>query len=217
MLAGVWLTSAPGTDESEKRSRRRGADFRSATIPAANPSGRLPPTARQLTPAEVAAVVRRACSPRRCRRPANDRPAWRCAPFPGEHQRRRRRGSLVLRTKSATPAGGCLRHFRSAMGERQSTSSGPFAVTESDCKHAPCRLRINAVANDRRFVALEASGTDETRNPRGGADRIDPTLLRFVHRGRDWRAWAGARSDYESDSGGVLAARHKSGDPQAPS
>ena len=59
----------------------------------------------------------------------------------------------------------------------------------------------------RRFVALDASGTDETRNPRGGADRIDPTLLRFVHRGRDWRAWAGARSDYESDSGGVLAAR----------
>ena len=27
------------------------------------------------------------------------------------------------------------------------------------------------------------------------------------NRGRDWRAWAGARSDYESDSDGVLAAR----------
>ena len=115
------------------------------------------------------------------------------------------------------------------MGERQTTSRGPFAVTESDCKHAPCRLRINAVGDDRRFVALAASGSDdfhelmskrdaalplrvrdrqsativpyrtetvgrftnavvqalalawdETRNPRGGADRIDPTLLRFV-------------------------------------
>jgi hypothetical protein len=39
----------------------------------------------------------------------------------------------------------------------------------------------------------------------------------FVHRGRDRRAWAGVRLDYESDSGGVLAARHESGDPQAPS
>ena len=66
-------------------------------------------------------------------------------------------------TKSTTPAGGGLGHFRSAMGERQSTSSDPFAVTESDCKHAPCRLRIDAVANDRRFVALEASGTNEQR------------------------------------------------------
>ncbi|MGP0034601.1 MAG: hypothetical protein ACLP4R_08540, partial [Solirubrobacteraceae bacterium] len=43
------------------------------------------------------------------------------------------------------------------------TSRGPFAVTESDCKHAPCRLRINAVADDRGFVALKASGSDETR------------------------------------------------------
>ena len=25
----------------------------------------------------------------------------------------------------------------------------------------PCRLRINAVANDRRFVALKASGSDD--------------------------------------------------------
>ncbi len=67
--------------------------------------------------------------------------------------------SLPVRTKSTTPAGGGLRHFRSAMGERQSTSSGAFAVTESDCKHARCCLRINAVANDRRFVALEAGGS----------------------------------------------------------
>ena len=35
--------------------------------------------------------------------------------------------------RSTTPAGGGLRHFRSAMGERQPTSRGPFAVTESDC------------------------------------------------------------------------------------
>jgi hypothetical protein len=31
-------------------------------------------------------------------------------------------------------------------------------------------------------------------------------VMRFVHRGRDRRAWVGAGSDYESDSGGVLAA-----------
>ena len=72
-----------------------------------------------------------------------------------EQPRRRCWTTLLVRTKSTTPAGGSLRHFRSAMGERQSTSSGPFAVTESDCKHAPCRLRINAVADGRRFVALE--------------------------------------------------------------
>ena len=42
------------------------------------------------------------------------------------------------------------------------------------------------------------------------------TSRRTVHRGRDWPASAGARSDYESDSRGALAARHKSGDPQAP-
>lgn len=65
-------------------------------------------------------------------------------------------------TKSTTPGRSGLRHFRSAMGERQSTGRGLFAVTESDRKHAACRLRINAVADDRGFVALEASGSDET-------------------------------------------------------
>ena len=79
----------------------------------------------------------------------------------GEDQRRRPSRWLSLRTKSNTPAGGGLRHFRFTMGERQSTSRGAFAVTESDCKHAPCRLRINAVADDRGFVALEASGSDD--------------------------------------------------------
>ncbi len=29
----------------------------------------------------------------------------------------------------------------------------------------------------------------------------EPGVLQVVHRGRDWRARAGARSDYESDSG----------------
>ena len=38
------------------------------------------------------------------RRPANDRPAWRCAPFLGEHQLRRQRGSLLLRTRTSTIA-----------------------------------------------------------------------------------------------------------------
>ena len=52
------------------------------------------------------------------------------------------------------------------MGERQFTSRGPFAVTESDCKHASCRLRINAVADDRGFVALEASGSDDEHSSR---------------------------------------------------
>ena len=52
------------------------------------------------------------------------------------------------------------------MGERQFTSRGPFAVTESDCKHAPRRLRINAVADDRGFVALKASGSDDEHSSR---------------------------------------------------
>ena len=42
-------------------------------------------------------------------------------------------------------------------------------------------------------------------------------VLLLVHRGRDRRARAGGGSVYESDSGGVLAARNESGDPQAPS
>ncbi len=75
----------------------------------------------------------------------------------------KRRGSpLPPRTRSTTPAGGGLRHLRSAKGERQPRSRGPFAVTESDCYHSACRLRINAVADDRRFVALEAAGSDES-------------------------------------------------------
>jgi hypothetical protein len=67
---------------------------------------------------------------------------------------------LPDRTKSTTSREGGWRHFRCAMGERQSTSSGPFAGTESACKHTRCCLRTNAGAYDPRFVALEASGSD---------------------------------------------------------
>jgi hypothetical protein len=38
------------------------------------------------------------------------------------------------------------------------------------------------------------------------SDRANAALPELVHRGRDGGALAGARSDYESDSGGVLAA-----------
>ena len=63
-----------------------------------------------------------------------------------------------------------------------------------------------------------AKGVLTGKYTRADLDHPDSTQTRrFVHPGREWRAWAGARSDYESDSGGVLAARHKSGDPQAPS
>ena len=79
-------------------------------------------------------------------------------------QRTQARGSgqswLPEWTKSNTPVGGGPRQFCSAMGERESTNGGPFAVTEAECKHAPCRLRINAVADGRRFVAFGASGSD---------------------------------------------------------
>ena len=61
------------------------------------------------------------------------------------------------------------------MGERQFTSRGPFAVTESDCKHAPCRLRINAVADDRGFVALKASGSDDQPEVLSRESRRDAT------------------------------------------
>ena len=49
------------------------------------------------------------------------------------------------------------------MGGRQFTSPRPICRTESDCRHPPCRLCINAVADDRGFVALKASGSDEQR------------------------------------------------------
>jgi hypothetical protein len=62
-----------------------------------------------------------------------------------------------------------------------------------------------------------ASGPDETEQAWHRPAAAGSRLLRFVHRGRDRRPRADARSDYESDSGGVLAARHKSRDPQAPS
>ena len=132
---------ASGADESEKPSRRRRADFRSATIAAANSSGRLPPTASQLTPADVAAVVRRACSPRRCRRPANDRPAWRCAPFPGEHQPRRRRGSQVLRTTSTRLVVG--RETAESPGRCESRCS---SKSVSRCGSAASRGKASAAA-----------------------------------------------------------------------
>jgi hypothetical protein len=52
---------------------------------------------------------------------------------------------------------------------------GLFAVTESDDKHAPCRVPINAVADDRSFVALQASGSDELqqrRRPSAATDGV---------------------------------------------
>jgi len=61
------------------------------------------PTAGGLTPAEVAVLLRSACSLVNARRLANDRRAWRCAPFVGEHHPRRRRGSLVQRTSCDGP------------------------------------------------------------------------------------------------------------------
>ena len=57
------------------------------------------------------------------------------------------------------------------MGERESTNGGPSAVTEAECKHAPCRLRINAVADGRRFVAFGASGSDERQQRLAAARR----------------------------------------------
>jgi hypothetical protein len=52
------------------------------------------------------------------------------------------------------------------MGERHSSIRGLFAVTESGGKHAPCCLPINAVADDRSFVALQASGSDDMQERR---------------------------------------------------
>jgi hypothetical protein len=65
---------------------------------------------------------------------------------------------------------------RSSLACRRSFSiRGLFAVTESDDKHAPCRVPINAVADDRSFVALQASGSDELqqrRRPSAATDGV---------------------------------------------
>jgi len=50
-----------------------------------------------------------------------------------------------------------------------------------------------------------------------GAPLASDRLLGFVHPGRDSRARSGACSAYESDSAGLLAERHETGDRQAPS
>ena len=71
--------------------------------------------------------------------------------------------SLPVWTKFTTPGGGGPSHFWSAVGGRQSTGRVTFAITESDCKHSRCPIHINAVADDRRFAALHASGSDEFR------------------------------------------------------
>jgi hypothetical protein len=68
------------------------------------------------------------------------------------------------------------------MGERESTGRGPFTVTESDCKPAPCRLRINAVADDRGFVALEASGSDDLQKRGAGPGAAGRRLMKIVQR-----------------------------------
>ena len=44
-----------------------------------------------------------------------------------------------------------------------SSIRGLFAGTESGGKHAACRPRINAIADDRSFVALQASGSADTQ------------------------------------------------------
>jgi hypothetical protein len=97
-----------------------------------------------------------------------------------------------LSDKSTTRGRRGPRHFRSAMRERQSTSRGPFAVTESDCKHARCRLRINAVADDRRFVALEASGSDDLYESQASRVMTDTRLLEIVRSGSQRQPEPGA-------------------------
>ena len=77
-------------------------------------------------------LLRSACLPVNARRLANDRPAWRCAPFVGEHQPRRRRGSLVQRTISTSGPASCPRGcpFERQSGSRpwpdRGASSSPF-------------------------------------------------------------------------------------------
>ena len=101
---GAATASTPVSlpERTNLRSRREDGDeqsFRSATIAAAEPSGRLPPTASQLTLAmsqRSSAVLAHRSMSATCERSAG----WRCAPCPGEHQPRRRRRSLVLRTTS---------------------------------------------------------------------------------------------------------------------
>ena len=82
------------------------------------------PTACRLTQAAVATVVRPACLAVDAHRHANDRSAWRSAPFLGEHQRRRLRGSLVLRTKGTS----------TRVGDRDAVAQPGDCITPRDAR-----------------------------------------------------------------------------------
>ena len=79
------------------------------------------------------------------------------------------------------------------MGERHSSIRGLFAVTESGDKHAPCRLPINAVADDRSFVAFQTSGSDDLGQYAFGVEEPAPVLPEVVRTGIEisnaWCFW----------------------------
>jgi hypothetical protein len=82
---------------------------------------------------------------------------------PAAHGRRPpARGVPLPQRTTAIPEEAGSRQFRVAIGERDSAGRGMFAVTKSDGKHAPARIPTNAAADERPFVAVQASGSDES-------------------------------------------------------
>ena len=84
-----------------------------------------------------------------------------------------------------------------------SSIRGLFAGTESGGKHAACRPRINAIADDRSFVALQASGSADTQQ-RGQDCRIPTMRKRPYWPGRTRRARS-SRAIRSSTAGVALA------------
>ena len=130
------------------------------------------PTAGRLTPAEVAVLLRSACSPVDARRLANGRPAWRCAPFVGEHQPRRRRGSLAQR-KTRDSAGRDCRIL---------------AMRKYGCWPGGCRPSLRPAAlpvaeQSSHADAVTGVGVDQQRRPGRGCRREPRRVTRAASSG----------------------------------